>query len=65
MPYVMSPWRSGPNVDKEPFVADLEIGLAVVIHRTEIAYRQVNRTKEFKRQAGDNKFSSLSDTIRY
>jgi lipid A 3-O-deacylase len=58
-------FRSSQRVDKEPFVADLEIGVAIVMNEVEIAYRQVTRSKEFKEQVGDNKFASLSVIVRY
>lgn len=58
-------WRTGPHVDKEALVADLEFGVAVIIYKTEIAYRQVTRTKEFKGQPAENRFGSLSVIVRF
>jgi lipid A 3-O-deacylase len=58
-------WRSSQHVNKVPFVSDVEFGAAVIIGEAEIAYRQVSRSREFKQQVGDNKFSSLSVTVRF
>jgi len=53
-------FRDSHSVDKEPFVADVMGGAALIIHRFKITYTYVYRTREFKTQKGEQHFGSIS-----
>ncbi len=54
-------FRSGPSVRKNNFVADLSWGVAFQIFRhVEIAYTRTFRTEQFRGQAGNDIFGSLT-----
>ncbi|NQV59394.1 MAG: lipid A deacylase LpxR family protein, partial [Alphaproteobacteria bacterium] len=53
-------WRDSHRVDKEPWVADLSLGLAYEWGRFKIAYTEVLRTREFKGQDDNAHFGSFS-----
>lgn len=54
-----------PSVDKEPFVADLQAGIAVTIKTVRLAFTQVYRTREFEGQSGPNTFGAFSVSFRW
>ena len=53
-------FRDSHSVDKKPFVADLQVGLALQWSRFRISYTQIFRTKEFDGQDRGDLFGSLS-----
>jgi hypothetical protein len=53
------------SVDREPFVADLQAGLAITIKIVRIAFTQVYRTREFDGQSGPNTFGAFSVSFRW
>jgi lipid A 3-O-deacylase len=53
------------SVDKEPFVADLQAGLAITIKAVRLAFTQVYRTREFDGQSGPNTFGAFSISVRW
>jgi lipid A 3-O-deacylase len=53
------------SVDKKPFVADLQAGIAITIQSVRLAFTQVYRTKEFDGQDGENMFGALSLSVRW
>ena len=53
------------SVDKEPFVADIQAGIAITIQSVRLAFTQVYRTKEFDGQDGENVFGALSLSVRW
>lgn len=54
-------WRDGPRVDdRRTVVADLQIGAAVHYQNVQVAFTIVNRTEQFKRQKGPQRFGAIS-----
>ena len=53
------------SVDKEPFVADFQGGLAITIQAVRVAFTQIYRTREFDGQSGANTFGALSVSFRW
>ena len=59
-------WRDSRSVDRRPLVADLQAGLAVIVHGVRLTYTQVWRTEEFYGQRGGfQQFGSLSLSFRF
>jgi hypothetical protein len=58
-------FKDSHSVDKKPFVADLQVGLAITIQAIRIAFTQVYRTREFDEQGSPNKFGALSVSFRW
>ena len=58
-------FRSSASVPRKDFVADLVVGFAVGGNSWQLAYSQAVRTKEFKGQASDDIFGSVSITFYY
>ncbi|MEY4488047.1 MAG: hypothetical protein RIQ79_555, partial [Verrucomicrobiota bacterium] len=58
-------FSSGPSIEKQPFVADLVGGIGIGTTSWQFTYAQALRTKEFKGQADDQAFGSLSLTYFY
>ena len=48
------------KVDKKHFVADVAVGVSLIIHRFKLTYARVLQTKEFKEQSDHQSFGSLS-----
>lgn len=53
-------FRESHSVDKNYFVADLAVGISLIIQRFKISYAMVLRTKEFKGQEDDQSFGSIT-----
>jgi lipid A 3-O-deacylase len=53
------------SVDREPFVADLQVGLAVTFRALRIALTQVYRTPEFEERDRVQRFTALSLSMRW
>lgn len=53
------------SVDKRPFVADVQGGVAITIGNARFAYTHVLRTKEFEGQDDLDHFGSFSISIRF
>jgi lipid A 3-O-deacylase len=53
------------SVDKRPFVADLQAGIAVTINAVRIALTQVYRTPEFEERDRVQRFGALSVSVRW
>jgi len=59
-------FRDGPHVDKEPFVGDLNIGLAMrFFEHFELSCMHVNRTCEFVHQPNKDQFSSIMAKVMF
>lgn len=58
-------FRDSPSVDKLPFVGDAQAGLAVTVGDWRLAYTQVWRSREFRKQGEPDTFGSLSATVRF
>jgi hypothetical protein len=58
-------WRDSRSVDKRPFVADFQVGAAIVWKGVRFALSQVWRSEEFYGQDGRQKFGSLSVSFRF
>ena len=55
-----STWRGGPDVDRKPGVADLNLGAAVLWRGMRLSYTQTIRTKEFDGQRNNQVFGSVN-----
>lgn len=53
------------SVDKLPFVADLQIGLAFMMRRARISVAQVYRTREFRTQNAPDRFGVISLSLKF
>jgi hypothetical protein len=53
------------SVDREPFVADLQVGLALTFRALRIALTQVYRTPEFEERDRVQRFTALSLSMRW
>lgn len=59
-------WRDGPRVtDRRTAVADLQLGAAVHYRNVQVAFTMVNRTEQFKRQAGPQRFGAISFSLAH
>ncbi|MGH1421276.1 MAG: lipid A deacylase LpxR family protein [Hyphomonas sp.] len=57
-------WRDGPRVnDRRTVVADLQLGAAVHYQNVQVAFTIVNRTEQFKRQNGPQRFGAISFSV--
>ncbi|MBN2751416.1 MAG: lipid A deacylase LpxR family protein [Rhodospirillaceae bacterium] len=54
-----------PNVDKNPFVADFQLGVVLAFSGYRVTFSQVFRTPEFKEQIGSDRFGSLTLSARF
>ncbi len=57
--------RESREVDKKPFVGDLQAGVAVTFGSMRLAYAQVLRTREFDGQDEADSFGALSLSLRF
>jgi hypothetical protein len=53
-------WKESPNVSRETFVADYNLGLAVIGGPFALRMSYTERTREFETQHGNDKFVSLN-----
>jgi lipid A 3-O-deacylase len=59
-------WQSSPSVKLLPFVAEFEVGLAIMAYGTRITYTQMFQTQEFQHQKGGlHQFGSLAASVRF
>ena len=58
-------FRDSPSVDKLPFVADVQGGIAVIVGPVRLAYTHVFRTKEFHGQENGDQFGAVSISYRF
>lgn len=59
-------WKSSHSIKKEPFVGELNAGLAVTINGVTISYNHVYLTKEFKKQpTKKQEYGSINITIPF
>jgi hypothetical protein len=58
-------FRDSHSVDKEPFVADLMVGISLRINRFKIFYSQVYLTRRFKTQFYEQRYGSLNLSFSY
>lgn len=57
-------WHDSPRVDdRRNVVADLQMGVAVHYRHVQVAFTIVNRTEQFKRQAGPQRFGAISVSV--
>ena len=57
-------FREGPHVDdRRTVVGDLQAGVAVHYRSVQLAFTFVNRTEEFVRQDGPQRFGAVSISI--
>ena len=59
-------FRSSHSVEKIPIVADLQVGLAVVLFdKVRLTYTYVLRSPEFRGQRGPDQFAAISLSVRF
>jgi hypothetical protein len=59
-------FRDSRSVHKEPFVADISVGIGLIAGRWQATYTQVRRTREFKTQQGNyDQFGSVTLSCAY
>jgi hypothetical protein len=60
-------FEDSPHVNKNPLVADLQLGVAMTISGARIAYTHVFRTQEFEGQKGGDlsQYGALSVSLRF
>lgn len=58
-------FRSSPSVDKEPFVADLRMGVVATSKYLEVGFSMVLRTEEYKAQTERDAFGSMYARIKW
>lgn len=58
-------FQDSHSVDKKPFVADLQAGIALTFDAVRIAYTQVYRTREFDGQDKPDTFGAISVSVRW
>lgn len=54
-----------PHVSKQPFVTDLQAGLAITVDQIRLAYTHVWRSKEFDGQPRGDQFGAISVSVRW
>jgi len=58
-------FANSASVEKEPWVGDLQIGVAMIIGQARLTYTHVYRTPEFTAQSGADQFGSISLSFRF
>lgn len=58
-------WRDSRSVDREPFVGDLQFGLAATLADVRVSYTHVLRTREFDGQDSSDEFGALAVSLRF
>ncbi|MEX2629087.1 MAG: lipid A deacylase LpxR family protein [Tistlia sp.] len=58
-------FRDSRSVDKQPFVGDLQLGVALTWRDVRLSYTHVLRTEEFEGQGGGSSFGALSLSLRF
>ena len=59
-------WRDRARVDdRHTFVGDVQAGVAVHYRNVQVAFTYVNRTEQFRRQAGPQRFGAVSISVAY
>jgi hypothetical protein len=58
-------FKSSRSVDKEPLVADLTAGAAVLVQGARVAVSYTRRTDEFTTQRGDDEFLSITLSVTW
>ncbi len=61
-----NPYHPGPHVSRQPFVGEIEGGVAMIWHGVRITYTHVARTQEFYGQHGGLfQFGSIAAAVRF
>lgn len=61
-----NPFHSGPHVSRQPFVGEIEAGVAVIYRGVRVTYTHVGQTQEFYGQRGGLfQFGSLAASVRF
>ncbi|WP_142849996.1 lipid A deacylase LpxR family protein [Telmatospirillum sp. J64-1] len=58
-------WQDSARTDKVPLVGDLQMGMVLTLGTARLTYTHVLRTKEFKHQQEDDRFGSVSLSVRF
>ncbi len=57
-------WKDSHSVDREPFVADLQLGVAVLFERVRLTYTHVFVSPEFEEQSQWDQFGALTLSVK-
>ena len=61
-----NPFRSGPHVSRQPFVGEIEGGVALIYRGVRLTYTHVAQTQQFYRQRGGLfQFGSIAASVRF
>jgi lipid A 3-O-deacylase len=58
-------FREGPHVEKENFVGEAQMGLAITISDTRISYTHIMRTDQFKGQTSPDEYGAVTVSVRF
>jgi lipid A 3-O-deacylase len=58
-------WEESRHVDKEAFVGDGQLGLAIAMDRWRLAFTHVFRTREFETQCHPQQFGAANLSVRF
>ena len=58
-------WRDSRSVDKEPLVADAQVGVALTIKSARLAFTHVFRSREYKGQTNGDEFGAISLSVPF
>jgi lipid A 3-O-deacylase len=58
-------FRDSHSVDREPWVADFQAGVALTFSGVRVSYMHVIRTKEFEGQREPDRFGAISVSLRF
>ena len=57
-------WKDSHSVDREPFVADLQVGFAVLFDRVRVTYTHVFVSPEFEEQSQWDQFGAVTLSVK-
>jgi hypothetical protein len=58
-------FESSRHVDKDPFVGDLQLGLALAMDRWRLTFTHVFRTREYSTQPHPDQFGAINLSVRF
>ncbi|WP_339630852.1 lipid A deacylase LpxR family protein [uncultured Sneathiella sp.] len=58
-------FRDSRSVDKEPFVGDAQVGVAVTLRSARLAFTHVFRSREYKGQSNPDEFGAISLSVPF
>jgi hypothetical protein len=58
-------WKDSHSVDREPFVADLQAGLALLFDRFRLTYTHVFVSPEFRQQSQWDQYGAITLSFNF